>query len=82
MPALLSVAVPAAATPAEAFGFTPASGVLFNDPLGPGPAQRRIADHVVRSVDSAPPGATVRMSSWEILARSVVDSLINATGGG
>lgn len=64
--------------PAGAAADAPRPGVLFNDPLGTPSAQRRIATHLISSIRAAPPGATVRVASWEIRARRLVDTLVEA----
>lgn len=68
----------AGAPAAVAARYTPEPGVTFNNPLGAKPAQRRIATHLISSIQAAPPGATVRVASWEVRARRLVDTLVEA----
>ncbi|MCY7395191.1 MAG: phospholipase D-like domain-containing protein [Nocardioides sp.] len=76
--ALVASGLLVAAPVAEAARYTPDPGVTFNNPLGTKPAQHRILDHVLKSVDSAPRGSAIRFASWNIRGGAVVDALVRA----
>lgn len=57
--------------------YTPQTGPLFNDPTSD--ARRRvIRRHLMRSINSTPTGATIRVASWNIASDGLVDALIRA----
>lgn len=64
--------------PAEAVGrYTPRTGVVFNNPMVPGGANR-IVSHVRRSIDAAPRNSIIRIAAYSFDRRDVADALLRA----
>lgn len=85
MAAVLAVAVTATivltgsvTSPASARGWQPTPGVRTNDPLGTKAQRRTIVTQVVRAIDHARPGSQIRVASWNIRSREVVNALVRA----
>jgi phosphatidylserine/phosphatidylglycerophosphate/cardiolipin synthase-like enzyme len=81
--ALLSVGVAATtllvpSAPADAAGYTPHTGAVFNNPLDAGPVKYRVLNVVQDAIDHAPSGSLIRIMSWNIMSRSVVYKLLRA----
>jgi len=57
--------------------YTPAAGVLFNNPLSD-EGSHRINRHVRLSINSSPKGSKIRVMSWNIKSDLYVRSLIDA----
>lgn len=66
---------PASATPDH---YTPHTGVTFNSPLGNVQAKRAIFRKILRSVNSAPRGSTVKFFTWNFLTREGTNTLVRA----
>lgn len=58
--------------------FTPARGVTFNSPLADRGTRRAIFNKILRSIDAAPRGSTIRIFSWNFLTRDGADALLRA----
>jgi phosphatidylserine/phosphatidylglycerophosphate/cardiolipin synthase-like enzyme len=57
----------------------PVDGATFNDPSAPpGPDRARIIGSVTRTIDSAPRGATLRLTQYNLTCQSTVDALMRA----
>ena len=74
--ALATLLVPAAS--ADAAGYAPHTGAVFNNPLGDGPVKYRVLNVVQSGIDHAAPGSLIRIMSWNIMSRSVVYKLLRA----
>lgn len=59
-------------------GYTPSSGVLFNDPTGSKADQLRITRHIERSIDGAPGGSTIRIAQYSFDIESAAKKLVAA----
>ncbi len=57
--------------------FTPQTGPIFNDPLSDA-RRRAIRHHLMRSINSTPSGATIRVASWNIASDGLVRALLRA----
>lgn len=77
---VLSVAPPAqAGAPAVASaGFSPRTGVIFNNPDGTAAQRQNILDYVGRSVDSAPRGSVIRIAVYSFFDQVLADQLVAA----
>ena len=73
---VMSVGLPTSAVAA----YTPPDGTIFNRPADAGNTAQKYAirDHVNKTFDSTPPGATVRVAMWAINFASSAESLIAA----
>lgn len=58
--------------------YAPPKGPTFNDPLGNRQAKYRALNVVQNAMNHARSGSTIRIMSWNIMSRSVVDNLLNA----
>jgi hypothetical protein len=67
-----------AARPAPLGHYTPPAGVRFNDPLGDKAARRQIIGHLLRTIDSVPRGAQIRIASWNIRSGELASALVRA----
>lgn len=76
------VASPAQPVPSYPKPFRPIWGPVFNNPTGDLGAQRRILEYVIKVVDGAPPGGTIRVSMYVFNDRSVWRSLKRALDRG
>jgi phosphatidylserine/phosphatidylglycerophosphate/cardiolipin synthase-like enzyme len=57
----------------------PVDGATFNDPSAPpGPDRTRIIRSVTRMIDSAPRGATLRLTQYNLTCQSTIDALMRA----
>lgn len=63
---------------AAAYDYSPNPGVIINDPLGSYKNKKKINDHIVDSIYSAPKGSIIRIASWNIRKRAVVKALVRA----
>ena len=70
---LLTAAAPARA---DLMHYTPATGVLFNDPLTS--ARTTIIDHLVKSINSVPKGQKIRVASWNLRSGRITQALMDA----
>jgi len=64
-------------TTARVGHYTPAAGVLFNNPLEPD-GSHRINRHIRLSINSSPRGSKIRVMSWNVKSDLYVRSLIDA----
>ena len=77
---MLSLIVPtASATPDH---YTPARGVLFNNPYGAQRNVRNLIQHVNRTIDSVPNGQRIRISAWNVRSANITRSLVRAHNRG
>lgn len=60
----------------------PRNGVLFNNPVGPGPAAHAINRKILRAIDEAPKRSVIRVMSWNIMSRGGVNALLRAQARG
>ncbi len=58
--------------------YTPKTGVKFNYPIGSEVQKRRLFRHIVRSVNSSPPGSTIRFAVYSFADKTTADALVNA----
>ncbi len=65
-------------SPAEAGRYTPAAGVTTNNPLGDVGQRRAITDHLIASIDSTPSRGRIRIASWNVRSKEIVQALIRA----
>jgi hypothetical protein len=79
-----SSAAPAAAARAarESRRWKPRLGVLFNNPVGSGPAAHAINRKIMRAIDEAPKKSVIRVMSWNIMSRGGVNALLRAQARG
>ena len=64
--------------PATAAGkYTPKTGVVFNNPMVPGGANR-IVNHVRKTIDAAPRNSVIRIAAYSFDRGDVADALIRA----
>lgn len=71
----IGVSGPANATPDH---FKPRPGVTFNNPTGDRDKRRTIYRTIMRSVDSAPAGSTIRFFTWNFLTSEGTTALLRA----
>lgn len=74
----LVVGFAGAAAPATAGTYTPPSGITVSNPLGTRDERRTIIGMLIKSIDSTPARATIRVASWNIRSDDVVAALISA----
>ncbi|WP_109506122.1 phospholipase D-like domain-containing protein [Nocardioides speluncae] len=77
-----AVAIPAQPVPSYPKPFRPIWGPVFNNPMGDLGAQRRILEYIIKVVDGAPPGGTIRISMYVFNDRSVWHALNRALDRG
>jgi phosphatidylserine/phosphatidylglycerophosphate/cardiolipin synthase-like enzyme len=72
--------VPLAQAPADARtgSYVPPPGPSFNNPLGSPAQQRKLLQQVIRTVNSAPAGSTIRMAVFSFGDGQTADALIAA----
>lgn len=58
--------------------YTPVTGAIFNRPIGTGWQQYAIFRHVNRTIDSTPPGATIRMAVYSFSHAATAERLVKA----
>lgn len=58
--------------------YTPVTGAIFNRPIGTKYQQYAIFRHVNQTIDSTPPGATIRMAVYSFANASTADKLVKA----
>ena len=58
--------------------YTPVTGAVFNRPVGTKYQQYAIFRHVNQTIDSAPPGSTIRMAVYSFAQASTADKLVKA----
>lgn len=58
--------------------FTPKPGVTFNNPTGDRDKRRTIYRKIMRSINSAPGGSTVRLFTWNFLTSEATTALLQA----
>lgn len=58
--------------------YTPRPGIKLNNPLGGFTASHTIRRHLLRTINSVPAGAKIRIASWNVRSAAVVTALINA----
>ena len=58
--------------------YTPVTGAIFNRPVGTAAEQRRIFNHVNRTIDSAPAGSTIRIAVFSFSEKVTADKLLAA----
>ncbi|MGB0101832.1 MAG: phospholipase D-like domain-containing protein [Nocardioides sp.] len=58
--------------------FRPKAGANFNNPTGDRDARRGIYRRIIRSVDSAPKGSTIKFFTWNFLTSQGTDVLLRA----
>ena len=68
----------ASVEPASARGYTPPAGVTTNNPLGDRAHRLAITHHLIRTINSTPRHSKIRVASWNIRSRGIVDALIRA----
>lgn len=79
--AVTAFLVPVATTTAQAAppdNFTPKPGVSFNNPTGDREKRRTIYRKIMRSIDSAPGGSTIRFFTWNFLTSEGTGKLLRA----
>ena len=77
--AAVSSAAPVARTAVPPVGhYTPRSGVRVNNPMGTTAEKRMILDHLIRSINSAKKYSKIRIATWNLRSRAIVNALINA----
>src|SRR6476659_5977563 len=64
--------------PASARGYTPVAGVTVNNPLGDRAHRLAITHLLIRTINSTPRRSEIRVASWNIRSRAIVDALIRA----
>lgn len=65
-------------TAQQLLAYTPATGAIFNRPVGGVAEQRAIFSHVNKTIDATPPGATIRFAIYSFAEESTATRLINA----
>ena len=60
----------------------PRNGVLFNNPVGSGPAAHAINRKILRAIDEAPKRSVIRIMSWNIMSAGGVNALLRAQARG
>lgn len=73
-PARTTQKTPGQGTP----GFTPARGVVFNNPIGAPAIKYRIFNKIVNSIRATPSTGYIRIMSWNIMSNSAVNALLAA----
>ncbi|GAB2444601.1 hypothetical protein GCM10027062_25730 [Nocardioides hungaricus] len=74
---LVPVGVPTAeAAPPD--NFQPKPGVTFNNPTGDRDKRRQIYRKIIRSINSAPGGSTIKFFTWNFLTSEGADALLRA----
>ena len=68
----------ASSAPAILGNYTPVAGAVFNDPTGGKWARGRIINHIIKTINSAPPGSTIRMAVFSFAHPEVSDALVDA----
>jgi len=63
-------------------GFSPTSGVLFNNPDGTFAQQMLLLDELGRSIDAAPPGSVIRIATYSLSYQPTADKLLAAFARG
>lgn len=58
--------------------YTPVTGAIFNRPIGTRYQEYAIFRHVNRTIDSTPPGATIRMAVYSFSHAATADRLVKA----
>lgn len=58
--------------------YTPVTGAVFNRPVGTVAQQTRIFRYLGRTIDSTPPGATIRFAVFSFAWKPTADALIRA----
>ncbi len=58
--------------------FTPASGVMFNNPLGASTEQRTLVDFLIQNINASPKGSLIKMAVFSFADPSVSNALISA----
>lgn len=79
---LVPVGVQSAAEAAPPDHFRPKPGVTFNNPTGDRDKRRTIYRKLLRSVDSAPAGSTIRFFTWNFLTSEGTKALLRAQNRG
>lgn len=67
-----------AAPDARGTGYAPPTGASFNNPLGSSGQQRRLLSQIIRAVNHAPKGSTIRMAVFSFADPKTADVLIAA----
>lgn len=62
--------------------YTPKTGAKFNNPLGGTDQRRRLFRHIVRTVNSVPPGGTIRFAVFSFADKPTADALLAAHNRG
>ena len=75
---LVPVGAPTAADAAPPDNFQPRPGVTFNNPTGDRDKRRLIYRKIMRSIDSAPGGSTIKFFTWNFLTSEGTDALLRA----
>lgn len=75
---LLTLACTNSPQSAQAAGFTPTSRVIFNDPQGSRSQEDAIIDAVVKYVNGAPKGASIKMAYYWFEVAAVKDAVLRA----
>jgi len=58
--------------------YTPVTGVKVNNPLGDRAHRRTIVTHLLRTINSVPPRAKIRIATWNFRSPDLTDALIAA----
>ena len=75
----LTVSSSAAAQSAERrWNYSPATGVLFNNPNGTKAGKSRIMRHLIKSINSAPRRSIIKMAVYSFAHPDVADALVRA----